>query len=207
MANKKRGKKPRRASDKPERATRRRAKAPGPIEQPLPASGQRLPEQRDAQKLAFITAFAQLGTILHAAAAAQVSRGTVYDWLKVDAGFKADFDQARDDFVDSLEREAYRRAAEGWDEPVFGTTTEVINVDGKPKAVTVTAQVGGVHKYSDKLMEVLLRGNRREKYNIRQHELTGKDGGPLVLEPGKLSDQQLQQIVEILMAATENKQP
>lgn len=197
MTKKTGGKRPRRASDKREQRNTREPER----------SGQRTAGVIAGQKAAFVAAFRECGTILHAAAAAQVGRSTIYDWLKTDDAFATEFRQATDDFVDTLEREAVRRARDGVIEPVFGNTQETVEVSpGKFRTVTTTAEVGAIVKFSDKLMEVLLRGNRRDKYNTRQHEISGKDGAPLVLEPSKLSEQQLEQVLGLLSAVVGGEQ-
>lgn len=164
-------------------------------------SGQRLPEVEAARKAAFLEAFRIEGTILHAAAAAEVGRTTIYSWLKGDPEFAAAFQVAVEDYTDKIEREAFRRAVEGYDEPIIGQMQQLVDDgSGRKRAISSAAVIGTVRKYSDKLLEALLRGNRREKYNIRQHEISGKDGAPLVIEPSKLTDEQLQQVIELLRA-------
>lgn len=68
-----------------------------------------------------------------------------------------------------LERSAISRAVDGVDEPVFRN-----DEDGSPIIA------GYVRKYSDSLMNTLLKGRMREQYGDK-HELTGKDGGPIVV--------------------------
>ena len=170
------------------------------------ASGKRLSQVQAGQKTAFLDAFRVEGTILHAAIAAEVGRTTVYEWLKSDSEFAAAFRIAVDDYTDKIEREAFRRAVEGYDEPMFGQVQQLVDDgNGRKRAITSTAVVGVLRKYSDKLLEALLRGNRREKYNTRQHEITGKDGAPLVIEPSKLTNEQLQQVIDLLRATGEGE--
>lgn len=155
---------------------------------------------------AFLEAFRVEGTILHAAAAANVGRSTIYEWLKADTDFAAAFQVAVEDYADKIEREAFRRAVDGYDEPIYGPVQELVDDGtGKKRSVTSTAIVGTVRKYSDKLLDSLLRGNRRDKYNVRQHEITGKDGAPLVIEPSKLTNDQLQQVIELLRSTQERR--
>lgn len=68
-----------------------------------------------AKKTSFLTAFADLGTVTHAARAAGVPRRTVYDWLERDPQFALGFRAAEQEAIDSLEREARRRAIAGSD--------------------------------------------------------------------------------------------
>lgn len=103
-----------------------------------------------ARRAAFLAAYAQCANITAAAEAADVPRQTHYDWL-ADPEYAAAFDQAHEAAADTLEKEARRRAEEGWDEPVFH--------DG--------AVVGHKRRYSDTLLIFLLKGIRPEKYRER----------------------------------------
>ena len=88
-----------------------------------------------------------------------VDRGCHYDWLKADPGYAAEFASARKQTADILEDEAWRRAVEGVDKPVYQ--------GGE--------LVGTVREYSDSLMTWLLRGLRPERY--REHvDVTTHDG-------------------------------
>lgn len=92
----------------------------------------------------------------------------VYEQRRADELFAAAWDDALDQASDLLEKEARRRAHDGWDEPVFGSLG---NNQG-------SGEIGTVRKYSDTLLIFLLKGARPEKYRDR-HEVTGKDGAPL----------------------------
>ncbi len=100
-----------------------------------------------AQKSAFLAAFAETGTITQAARAAEISRTTHYNWL-ADADYARAFDEAGKEAADRLEAEAVRRAVEGVQEPVY-YKGEV---------------VGHVLKYSDPLLIFMLKGAKPEKY-------------------------------------------
>jgi hypothetical protein len=88
------------------------------------------------------------GNVTRAAEAAGVSRRAPYDWRADDASFAEAWDEALEAACDALEAEARRRAYEGWEEPVYQKG----------------ALVGRIRKYSDRLLEVLLRAHRPEKY-------------------------------------------
>jgi hypothetical protein len=76
-----------------------------------------------------------------------------------------------DESRDILEAEAWRRANEGYTEPVVSHGKIVYDKDGTPLMV---------RKYSDTLMQTLLKGHHPEKYRERiAAEHTGKDGAPL----------------------------
>jgi hypothetical protein len=93
-----------------------------------------------------------------------MSRQTVYDLRNSDPGFKSDWDAAIDVATDALEAEARRRALVGVEEPVFHL--------GK--------QVATVRKYSSRLLEILLKAHRPDKFRetINQQH-SGPGGGPI----------------------------
>ncbi len=76
-----------------------------------------------------------------------MSRRSAYDLRAADRVFAELWDDATETAVDHLEREAWQRALEGHEEPVFQR--------GK--------KVGTVRKYSDRLLIFLLSGNRPER--------------------------------------------
>lgn len=104
-------------------------------------------------------------------------------------------DAALDAYVDTMEREADRRAIQGVDQPVFQNGREV----------------GVVRKYSDVLLMFRLNGQRPEKYKRwERHEHTGKDGGPIKtqeIDVSKLSTDKLRQLDEILAGAEVDPKP
>lgn len=116
-----------------------------------------------AHQVAFLAAYAATCSITRAASAAGIHRQTHYDWMRANLGYRLEFERAKEIAFDVLEEEAVRRAYLGVDEPVFH--------NGQ--------QCGVIRKYSDRLMEVLLRGNKPKIYGDRR-ELTGKDGAPLL---------------------------
>lgn len=109
----------------------------------------------------FLAAYRQTASITKAAAAAKVERSMHYRWLANEA-YKAAFALAQEEAAQLLEDEAVRRATEGTLEPVFYQGLKV----------------GAVRRYSDGLMQFLLRGFKPQKYSAKA-EITGADGGPL----------------------------
>ncbi|SRR6266567_1379143 len=105
----------------------------GPPDTPL--TPKKEPTTQDKQA-AFLVAFAQTAIVLSSAQEAGISRQTVYAWLEHDEPFSLAFNQAKEDARDVLRAEIYRRAHDGWDEPVWGPT----------------ALKGIVRKYSDTLL-------------------------------------------------------
>jgi hypothetical protein len=109
----------------------------------------------------FLEQLRRHGNVSRAAQAIGRPRHTMYLYRQNHPDFGAEWDQAVDEFVDTLETEAARRAAIGVDRPVYQ--------GGK--------QVGTVKEYSDRLLEFLLD---RKRYPSRtKHEVTGKDGAPM----------------------------
>ena len=116
------------------------------------------------KRAAFLAELAARGNVSDAAAAAGVPRQTVYDWRAADPAFAAAWDAALDQAADTMEREAFRRAVEGVEEPVYGRVAK--DSDG---------EIGRITKYSDTLLIFLLKGARPEKYRERQQvEHTGR---------------------------------
>lgn len=104
----------------------------------------------------FLGELRKRGNVSEAARAAKVGRKTVYQWKDAEPEFAAAWDEAIEQAIDAMEAEAYRRAVEGYDEPVFGRVAK--DEDG---------QVGVIRKYSDSLMTTLLKAHRPEKYRER----------------------------------------
>ena len=122
------------------------------------------------RQAAFLAELAVRGNVTDAALAAGVPRQTVYDWRTGDEAFAAAWDAALDEAADAMEREAWRRAIEGVDEPVFGSLG---NNQG-------SGEIGAVRKYSDTLLIFLMKGANPGKYRDRQQiEHSGPNGTPI----------------------------
>jgi hypothetical protein len=109
-------------------------------------------ETRETQKKRekFLAAYRELGIIRDAAKVANIARATVYRWLD-DETFRAQFEEAKEEAIEKLEREAVRRACEGVDKPIY--------YKGQ--------LVDTVREYSDTLLIFLLKGLRPDKYAER----------------------------------------
>jgi hypothetical protein len=105
------------------------------------------PPVTEARQGAFLAALRATGNVRSACEAAKVGRRTAYHWRE-DATFKAQWDEALQDACDLLEREARRRAVDGWPEPVWHKGE----------------MCGTVQKYSDRMLELLLIAHRPEKF-------------------------------------------
>jgi hypothetical protein len=101
----------------------------------------------------FIDVLAASCNVSEACRAAGIARSTAHDWRAVDAEFMRRWDEAIETAKDALEAEARRRAVEGWQEPVYQ--------QGR--------QVGTIQRYSDRMLEVLLKGHKpqfRERSDV-----------------------------------------
>ena len=105
----------------------------------------------------FLDALAVCGNVKEACLVAGMARQTAYEWRASDEAFAAAWDAALDEAADTMEREAFRRAVEGVDEPVFGSLGNGLG----------SGEVGTVRKYSDTLLIFLLKAARPEKYRDR----------------------------------------
>jgi len=101
----------------------------------------------------FLDALAAGASPTKAALAAQVSRALVYRWRQQDAQFAEAWDDAWQRGIDSLEDEAVRRGVEG-------TIRRIIKKDGS---------VVEMMQYSDRLLELLLKGRRPERFTQSTH--------------------------------------
>lgn len=97
----------------------------------------------------FLDELARRGIVQDAAAVAGLTREWFYSERKNDEAFARQWDTALDVANDRIEREAYRRAVEGVDEPVFGRVGK--DQDG---------EVGVIRRYSDTILLRLLGARR-----------------------------------------------
>jgi hypothetical protein len=159
-----------------------------------------------SKKSAFLAAFVATASITRAAAAVPIERGMHYRWLSEDPEYLTAFGAAREQAAQTLEDEAVRRAHEGIDEPVvyqgdlcFPLETTIAE-DGE----VITRRSSSpllIRKYSDGLLQFLLKGFRPEKYRDRGSvEVSGPNGGPIPLTDNRLAsltDEQLASLVAI----------
>ncbi len=121
----------------------------------------------------FLEKLAGCGNVSRACKAAKIERSTAYRLRAQDPDFKKAWDESLIIAVGLLEDEAWRRAREGWMEPVFQKG----------------AQVGQVRKFSDQLLMFLLRAHDPDKYRetVNQHHSGSID----VRRAEELSDDEL----------------
>lgn len=101
------------------------------------------------KRAAFLEALRETGNVVQAAKRFDMSTQHFYAHRRTDPEFKAAWDQALQDAIETvLEPEALRRAVTGVEEPVYQGGV----------------QVGTVRKYSDTLLIFLMKGAKPEKY-------------------------------------------
>lgn len=113
----------------------------------------------------YLTELRATGLEAKSARAAGVTLRSVKRQYEQDPGFHELALDSLEEFADSLEQEAVRRAVEGVEEPVFHQG-EI---------------VGHVTKYSDTLLAKLLTGRRPAIFGNKT-EVTGANGGPLTIQ-------------------------
>lgn len=107
---------------------------------------------------AFLAILGECGNVTDACKAANVSRVTAYEHKKNDAAFAEEWEAALQQAADVLEREAWRRATEGVEEPQF--------FRGKV--------CGYVRKYSDLLLIFLMKACNPAKYREKVYLSPGE---------------------------------
>lgn len=118
------------------------------------------------------------GNVSKACAAAGISRTAAYSWKDEDDDFSEAWDDVVESTTEQLESEAYRRAYEGWEEPVYQ--------GGK--------HVGTVRRFDSTLAMFMLKGRRPETYRDNAKvELSGPGGQTLKLEVVNVTSDQQQQ--------------
>lgn len=134
------------------------------------------------RRRAFLRTFAVRGIIGEGCKVAGVSRSTVQGWRETSEWFEELYQAALEEAADRIEAEAIRRAVDGYDEPVIyqGMITEVQDAEtGERRALTV-------RKYSDTLMQMVLKGARPEKYRDN-HKVEHEFGaGGVLMVPGPI---------------------
>lgn len=96
----------------------------------------------------FLASLSLTPNVTEACRQAGVTRQAAYQYRAEDSEFAARWDAALDESTDELVGEAYRRAKEGVEEPVY----------------FMGRVVGKVRKYSDTMLIFLLKSHRRKVY-------------------------------------------
>lgn len=136
------------------------------------------------RKAIFLAVLEDTASPKAAAAAAGIVRSTAFYHKANDLEFRTQWEAAVEVALDSLLEEAYRRAAVGIDEPVIhqGRVSTVADPEtGDERPLTV-------RKYSDRLMEVLLKWRYGDQLADRLRvkvEDTGLDADALLRMPSE----------------------
>lgn len=150
------------ASDKPQRHTSKIGTKPSASERAY-AIGKRITTTQ--QKI--LAEYRVCGILSMACRTAGAGRSTHYTAMANSPAYREAFGDAQEEAADRIEQEAYRRAVEGVEEPVFYQG----NV------------CGVIRKYSDQLLVRLLAARKPREYGTRRAEITGKDGEALGAQP------------------------
>lgn len=131
-----------------------------------------------------------------ACTAVGIYRGRAYEARAADKEFAKAWDDAMEDGVDAAEAEAFRRAVQGFEEPVVYQGVMALRyqhdaqgrlvLDENNRPVPLTGPDGQpvpltIRKHSDALLALVLKGRRKKVYADRT-ELTGADGGPMLTD-------------------------
>jgi hypothetical protein len=117
-----------------------------------PSTHFEFPEIRHRKQRAFLTAYSETGVMTDAAVIAGCDRRSHYHWLRTDPVYAAAFERAKDLAADVIEGEVRRRAIEGVEEGVW--------YQGK--------RVGTERRYSDRLLELMIRAKKPQEYKPQQ---------------------------------------
>jgi hypothetical protein len=124
-------------------------------------------------------------SITSACMQAGVARRTATEWRSSDPEFSEAFEESYAIGVEVLEKEAYRRAVDGNERPVFQRGV----------------QIGTERQFSDSLLMFLLKARDPRFRDKATVEMTGKDGGPVQTEGIDLSKLSIDERRSILAAA------
>jgi len=130
-------------------------------------------------QITFLTAFRENGCVTRAAEAASITRGNHYRWLGgKHPGYEVAFEEIRHATIDDLELAARRRAIEGTRKYKFTREGTPVLKPGASADDPDPYYYETV--YSDRLLELLLRAHRPERFTQKMsQEISGPEGGPL----------------------------
>ena len=142
----------------------------------------------EAEKEKFLEVLRETCNIRHAASIIGRSYWFIWQLRKRDAKFDTAMKEAHDEAIAKLEGVVYQGATVGYEEEVY--------YQGK--------FVGKKRVISERWAEFLLIANRPEKYAVTKikHEMTGKDGTPLIPQAVDVIDTARRVAYLLTMAAT-----
>jgi hypothetical protein len=130
----------------------------------------------------FLHCFEWAGMVSVACEMIGISRQTAYMERQRNEDFALAWADVEERSTEAMEREAYRRAVEGVVEPMVSAGTHVTDV----------------RRYSDRLLEFMLKGRRPEKYRDRVDvNHSGKVEQRVKVDLSKLSDDELEALEQI----------
>jgi len=131
----------------------------------LPTKKEGLEMRLNLKQRAFLAAFSLFGNIRVAAIVAKVARRSHYYWL-TQHQYAAAFREARQEALDNLMAEAWRRGVEGVEVPVFyqGKMCFERVFDPQIGQMRTTNKPLTIRKYSDTLLTFLAKVMMPEKY-------------------------------------------
>lgn len=127
-------------------------------------SFERTPEEKVQAQVKFLATLRETGNVRCSCEVAGIERNTAYSWRMEDDTFRELWREALESAIDLLEQEAWRRGYDGVDKPIVY----------KGRVMTTYKE------YSDRMLEILLKAHRKKFRD--KHELTGEDGGPILLK-------------------------
>ena len=136
------------------------------------ATARRARAETEAHQRVFLEKYSTAGVITVAAQLAGIDRKRHYEWLDQPEKYPtyaADFADAHERACDRLEAELFRRGVQGVVKPVFGKLAGESTGSGK---------IGEITEYSDRLLELLVKSRRPERFRER-FEHSGPGGGPI----------------------------
>lgn len=119
----------------------------------------------------FLDNYRMCGLLYRACELTGVSSTTVLDHCKIDPVFGELYKEAKEAHTDSMIQAAIERAVEGVEEPIVG---------GQFRDEIVTT----VRRYSDKLMELMLR-SRRDEFRSNPQGDTGQAASGIIVLPAR----------------------
>jgi len=141
------------------------------------------------KQIRFLKALAETGNVTKALQMAIVKRGRWQHWMKSDIAFQERYEQAKEMAADRLEEEAWRRAVDGYDDHVTYQGKAIYHEypKGHPRAGELMTDWLGdpipitIRKYSDRMLELLLKGHRPEKFRENIEPQSAFRGGVLIV--------------------------
>ena len=135
----------------------------------------------------FLAALRETGLVKDACKVAAVGRSTAYEERQRNEDFALAWHEVETETTEAMEREAVRRAHEGWEEPVYQRGE----------------CVGHVRKFSDTLLIFMLKSRRPEVYReVHQHQHAGRVEHRHQLDLSKLGPEELAELESLVARAS-----